>query len=149
MTNSSSKPEPQREPFWVRCGDSTPRDRRNSVRILWAVGAWGACFVGANQLLKKELVPAGIVSWLLAALPVITGIIVIFAYARYLRGADALQRMIHMRAIAAAFAMSWLAITCYPVFERIGAPTADTSTFSALMAVTYSLGVLIGARRFW
>ena len=34
--------EDDRQPFWVRCGDTTPRDRRNLMRVVWTLAAWAA-----------------------------------------------------------------------------------------------------------
>ncbi len=119
------------------------------MRILWAAAAWAICLLSASQLIKHELVTNAVISWLIASLPVVTGTIIIFTYRRYIHQADELQRMIHLRALAMGFAAGWLAISCYPLFERIGAPEIEPSTFGAAMAVTYALGVLLGGRRFW
>ena len=137
-----------REPFWMRCGDTTPNDRRNLKRLMWTLGAWAVCFVGGSQLIKRELVPAGSISWLIATLPIVAGLFVLVAYGRFLREADELQRVIQLQALALGFGGGWLAITGYRMFERLGAPAADIGDVMIVMALFYALGSLLGRRRY-
>lgn len=143
MTHDEAKPT-----FWDRCGGATPRDRRNTMRMLAALAVWAVVFVAATWAIRDELLPAGPVSWLVAALPSVLMAVAFLAYTDYLRKADELQRAIQLRALALGFGAGWLALCGYPLFERLGAPAIDTGEYLLLMAVCYSLGVVFGQRRY-
>lgn len=134
--------------FWARCGDTTPRDRRNQTRMLVTLAVWAVCFVGASYSIKHELLTDGILAWLVAAAPTVVGLFVLLAYARFLREADELQRLIQLQALALGFGAGWLAISGYPIFERLGAPAADPGDFIFVMAIFYSLGSVAGVWRY-
>ena len=140
--------ETTREPFWVRCGDTTPRDRRNLMRVMWTLGAWAVCFAGGSQLIAKDLLPAGPLPWVVAALPSVLGVFVLVAYGRFLREADELHRTIQLQALALGFGAGWFAFTGYRIFERLGAPAADIADFTMVMALFYAIGAFLGWRRY-
>jgi hypothetical protein len=130
------------------CGDSTPRDHHNQMRILRYMATWAVLFVGATFVVKRGLLPAGPLPWILAALPVALGVFVILAYSRYLREADELNRVIQLNALAVGFGGTWLAVTGYQVFQQLGAPEVGASHFVLVMAVLYTIGVLAGRRQY-
>ena len=140
--------ETSQTPFWARCGDTTARDRRNLKRAMWILAAWAVLFAGGSQLIKRDLLPAGPIPWVVAALPTIAGVFVLLAYGRFLREADELQRTVQLQALALAFGGSWFAISGYRVFERLGAPHADGMDFTLVMALFYAVGILLGWRRY-
>ena len=143
MTNDETKRR-----FWVRCADTTPRDRRNSLRVLAALVVWGVVFVAVTWAIRKELLPAGPVSWIVAALPSVLLLVAFLAYADYLRKADELQRTIQLHALALGLGAGWLALCGYPLFERLGAPAIDAGDYIVVMSVFFSLGVLLGQWRY-
>lgn len=130
------------------CGNTMKRDTRNSLHAAGAALAWAACFAGSSQVLKRELVPDGPMLWLVAALPVVSGIWVLVAYGRFIREADELQRMIRLKALALGFGGTFLAISTYAICERLGAPRADLADAITVMAVLCSLGIVLGGRRY-
>jgi predicted MFS family arabinose efflux permease len=134
--------------LWDRCGDTTPRDRRNTVRMLVALAVWAVVFVAATWAIRKELLPTGPISWIVAALPSALMVVALLAYADYLRKADELQRGIQLQALALGFGAGWLALCGYPLFERLGAPAIDPGDYVIVMAVCFSLGVVLGQRRY-
>ena len=140
--------ETKLEPFWARCGDTTPRDRRNMMRLVWTLGAWAVCFVGVSQLIKRDLLPAGPIPWALAMLPSVVGVLVLVAYARFLREADELLRIIQLQSLALGFGGSFFALSGYRIFERLGAPAADIGDFGLVMAIFFTIGTLLGLRRY-
>jgi hypothetical protein len=131
---------------WASCGESTPRDQRNSPRILGASLAWAGSLIGTALLLTLEL--PGPIAWLVAPIPTVAGIWAFFVYRRFLREADELQRMIQLHALALGFASGWIAICGYPMFERVGAPPAEANAYVVVMAVFYIIGVLVGRRHY-
>jgi hypothetical protein len=135
-------------PFWTRCGDTTPQDRRNWKRVIVALVTWAVAFLGVTYAVKRELLPAGPILWLVAALPSGLMLVVLFAYGRYLREADELQRTVQLQALALGFGATWLALCGYPLFERLGAPAVDAGDYVIVMSVFYALGHLLGWRRY-
>ncbi len=136
------------EPFWARCGDTTARDWRNLRRVLWTLAVWAVFFAGGSQLIKRDLLPAGPILWVVAALPTVVGVFVLVAFGRYLREADELQRTIQLQALALGFGAGFFALAGYRIFERLGAPAADIADFTMVMALFYVIGAFLGWRRY-
>ena len=132
----------------IFCTDTTPRDRRNRLRIVWMSLAWAACLVGASLLIKRDLLPAGPTPWLVAALPSVAGIFVLIAYGRFLREADELQRIVQLQALAVGFGGTFFALVGYMLLERLGAPAAELEHVALVMTLLYSVAVLLGWRRY-
>ncbi|MCZ6726579.1 MAG: hypothetical protein O7A98_04405, partial [Acidobacteria bacterium] len=125
-----------------------PRDRRNQSRMMWVLFAWAVCFAGVSQLIKRDLLSAGPLLWLLAALPSVAGVFALIAYGRFLREADELQRIIQLRALALGFGGTLFALAGYRVFERLGAPAAELTDVMLVMMLLYSVASLLGWRRY-
>ena len=136
------------ESWLARCTGTTPRDRRNQLRFVWAILAWAICFTGASQLIKRGVVTEGPVAWLLAALPVIASVVVLVVYSRFLSEADELQRMIQLQGLAVGFGGTYFALTGYRVLERLGAPRIDLDDVSMVMIFFYVLATFVGAWRY-
>lgn len=134
--------------FWMRCTGGTSRDRRNLTRMMWIYAAWALAFAGGSQLIKRDLLPAGPLPWIVAALPTALGVFAVLAYGRFLREADELQRAIHLEALALGFAGTWIGVCGYRMFERLGAPAADIADAALFLAVFYALGMVRGAWRY-
>lgn len=133
---------------WTRCGGTTPRDRRNQLRVLWTMAVWAVCFVAGSLLIEREVLPVGAGRWTVAALPCLAAVLVLVAYPRFLREADELQRLVQLEALALGFGGAFFAFMGYPLFERLGAPTLDVGDLGVVMAILYSLGGLLGWRRY-
>ncbi len=133
-----------------RCGpsDTTPRDRRNLRRLLGLLAGWAVAFVGGAALLEAGRVSAGALAWGVAALPGALTVVVLIAWARYLREADELQRLIQLEALALGFGGGWFTIAGYRLFELLGAPRVDRGDVILLMVGFYTVGVLLGQRRY-
>lgn len=132
---------------WL-CGDTTARDRRNLARLMWLLAAWAVVFVGGSMLLRRDIVPAGPLSWGLAAVTLGLALSAVLAYGRFLRDADGLQRRIHLEALALGFGGGWIAVAGYRLFELLGAPPADRGTVILVMAVLYAVGLARGRWRY-
>ena len=140
--------EASRGALWTRCIGSTPRDRRNMSRMMGLFLVWTASFVAGTQLIKRDLLPAGPIPWVVAALPTVVGIFVVVAYSRFLREADELQRLIHLEALALGFGGGWVAVCGYRILERAGAPAVDIGDAVLALAIFYSIGIVRGAWRY-
>lgn len=131
------------------CGDDmTPRDRRNMLRYVALMAAWAAAFLGGMALIERDVVAGGPIGWGLAALNLALAAAVLFAYVRYLREADELQRRIHIEALALGIGGGWLAFAGYRLFELLGAPFADRGSVVVVMAIFYMVGFVLGQRRY-
>ncbi|REJ81096.1 MAG: hypothetical protein DWQ36_07555 [Acidobacteria bacterium] len=125
--------------FWAACAGPNARDRRNLAGFLVAMFAWAVCFVAASQLLEREMVEAGgVVAFSLVALPAVAGLAVIAVYARFLDQGDELQRLIHYRALALAFGVSFFATGILRLLERAEGPVLDLADLALVMAVVYT-----------
>ena len=61
------------------------RPWRNLRRVLGTLAVWAVFFTGGSRLIKRDLLPAGPILWVVAALPTVVGVFVLVAFGRYLR----------------------------------------------------------------
>lgn len=149
MKGTLDMTENSKESMLTRCADTTSRDARNLKRMLWILMAWAVAFLAVTQGLKRGvLATEGPMLWLAAAVPTAAGIWVISAYARYLRHADELQRVIHYQALALGFGAGWLAVSASAIFERSGAPLVGAEMITLAMVGVYSIWIVFGQLRY-
>ena len=134
--------------FLTRCAGATPQERRHLWFAIGVLLIWAICLTAANQLIKRELVPEGPISWILAAVPQIVAIFALLVYARYLRSCDELQRLVQLEALALSCGVTVFGLAGYPLFVRLGAPPASLNDFTLVMAVAYALGIVLGWARY-
>jgi drug/metabolite transporter (DMT)-like permease len=134
-------------PSLIPCGLATPRDRRNQMRIAGACLAWAVLYTGGALLIRKGLLPAGPLPWVVAALPTVAALFLLAAYARFLREADELQRLIQLNALALGFGGGYFAIIGYNLFERLGAPPLQ-GDLAVVMPFLYVIGMVVGWKRY-
>jgi len=141
--------EQEKRPLLARlCGDMTASDRRNLNRANVWLAFWLVSFAASTFIIKSEVTSTGIVGWIVAAIPTVVGLGAMLAYGRYLRQADELQRRIQLQALAVGFGVAFFFGFGYPLLEKVGAPTADISDVSVLMAFFYFVGLWLGRRRY-
>ena len=126
--------------------ETTPRDHHNSRT--WGIwqGLWFFSLIGTQSLFRfrRELVPAGVLHWLVAALPLLIGAGALWFWLRYLREADELQRRIQLNAVAFGFGVTFFWITSYSALIAAGAPTLEQNLHMIPGLLAYSLAVLYG-----
>lgn len=142
MTNDDGDPS-----GLLECGGTTPRQRRNTALLLGAFLLWAIGFLGATWAITEGTV-SGVPSLAVAAVPVILGVLVLFGYRRFLRESDELQRQIQLEALALGLGVGWVAISSYPLFERLGAPVIESGDYVLIIAVAYSFGSVLGWRKY-
>lgn len=130
------------------CGDMTESDRRNLNRANLWLALWLVSFAAATFMIKGEVISTGITSWIVAAVPLVVGLGAMLAYGRYIRQADELQRRIQVQALALGFGVAFFFGFGYRLLEKVGAPAADISDVSIVMAFFYFVGLWIGRRRY-
>jgi hypothetical protein len=126
--------------------ETTPRDHHNSHT--WAIwqGLWLFSLIGTQSLFRfrRELVPAGVLHWLMAALPLLIGAVALWFWLRYLREADELQRRIQLNAVAFGFGVTFFWITSYSALIAAGAPTLEQNLHMAPGVGAFMLALLYG-----
>ena len=133
--------------IWKAC-DMTERDRRNQWMVVgWSL-AWSIAWVVASSAITHDWIGKGTAQLVIALLPTVLGVGMLLAFAKFLREADELQRKIQLDALALGFGSGLVGSVLYRLLERTGFVEADVSNVILLMIVVYTLGVLIGRRRY-
>jgi apolipoprotein N-acyltransferase len=128
---------------------STPRrDRPNQWRVtLWSL-IWAISFIAVTLAIEMKWLPFGM---LLAGVTAnaILGIANVLAYRRLLDEADELRRKIEMEALAFAFGAGVVGGMIYWLLVVMGAvPGTGFIYIFAAMMITYSVGVVMGHRKY-
>ena len=138
--------------------EMTPRDHRNTIIFAIWQGLWFVSLIGTQSLFnvhllgdvavvrhfRRELVPAGVLHWLVAALPLLIGAGALWFWLRYLREADELQRRIQLNAVAFGFGVTFVWITSYAALIAAGAPTLEQNLHMAPGLGAFMLALLYG-----
>lgn len=140
--------DPPRLAWWRCAGQMTPTDRRNSRRFnAWAL-AWMTTFVLASLALSRQLVPAGPLRLAAALVPTALGLVVVWAYLRFLREADELVRKVQLEGAALGFGVGVVFMIGYRLLERVGAPHLDVSDPIMPMVFAWALGQAVAWKRY-
>jgi len=129
---------------------TTPKDFRNSVALGWTLIAWALASAGSLTLLNRfeSLIPDGPISWAVAALPAVLGIVLLFVFTRYLRETDELQRTLQLQAVSIAFGGTYFGFAAYGSFEPLGAPPATFDQYFVVVCGVYTLVSFLNWRRY-
>jgi amino acid transporter len=133
----------------LACKGLPARDIRNANFVnLWAL-AWAVTLGLASYLSDYP--------WYASTIPTMVGFVVhtsigigmIFAYRRFLRELDELERKIQLDALAGAVGVTIVGFSAYSILEKAGyVPELGPSNLIILIAVTYMVGVIIGRVRY-
>lgn len=142
----------RRATWWetLTCGGQglTARDKRNQwIAVAW-IFVWSLSCVLASAVLVRDLVPAGVMSWVVALLPTLLGIGTVLAFRRFLVEADELQRKIQLDGLAVGFGLGVIGSFGLRLVERAGGPAFDVDDAIVLMMVGYAVAVVVGSRRY-
>lgn len=126
------------------------RDRRNELRVLAWMAPWAVAFLTLEFAISEEWLPAGWPVVLAILVVAALGLGVLLAYRRFLRQADELRRKIELEGLALAFAVAILGGLMAGQLISAGLLSGDgvLQSMVSLMLVAYSLGVLLGYRRY-
>jgi ABC-type spermidine/putrescine transport system permease subunit II len=127
--------------------DPVPGAKRRELQVAGYSLLWAIVFVGAARLLDSPNLSRP-VAVIIALIPTVLGAVLLFGYTRYLRSTDELQRLIQLQAMGWAFGGGILAASGYSLFMQLGAPRLDATTFAALMAIFFAIGLVIGRWRY-
>ena len=128
---------------------STPqRQRRNQWQVtLWSL-IWAISFMAVTLVIEMKWLPFGM---LLAGVTgnAIIGIATVLAYRRFLAEADELRRKIEVESLAFAFGAGVAGGMTYWLLVVMGAaPGTGFIYILAAMMITYSVGVVMGHRKY-
>jgi hypothetical protein len=126
----------------------TPADYRNLGRFNLLVIGWSLVFGVATVVLRNRAFDAVAVGVALVALHAALGIATLFAYLRFLRDTDELQRRIHLEGIGLGFGAGVVFSLSYRLAERIGAPELDTTDPLLVFVLFWALGQWLAVRRY-
>ena len=134
--------------FWKMCA-LTERDRRNQWRFVgWSL-IWTFAWTVASIAINHDWLGKGLPQLVIALVPTILGVGMLLAYSKFLREADELQRKIQLDALALGFGSGLVGAVLYRLLERTGfIGEADVLNVMLLMVVVYTVGVLVGQKRY-
>jgi hypothetical protein len=129
MTEQDTAPQ---KSLWASlqaaCG--TPKDRVNNRNFLiWSL-VWAVGLTVSSQTLKGRIFDVPADSgwlWIPAIVPVLLFLGLMRAFLGVVRGADELQRLIQLQALAVGFGAGILLLMHWELFEFVGAPAIDPS----------------------
>lgn len=88
------------------------------------------------------------VGYALAFLPIIPSALAMWAFMRYFRGLDELQRRIQLEAVAFSFLGTCLITLTWAFQQNAGLPRFDVSWVAPLLMFLWGIGVGIAKRRY-
>jgi hypothetical protein len=141
---------PASTPWWAwGCsGELSRANIANARRYLILSAVWAVSLVLTLLALKAWGEALGPAAYVLALVPAAAFLGVIWAYIRFLRGADELTRKIHFEGMAVGFAAGLAWILCYPVLEAAGAPALELIDATYPMVFGYTVAVALAQRRY-
>lgn len=114
----------------------TPRDRRNLRWIAITQILWVACLLANGTTFTRQY-PAGVAA-LVSLLPMLVGALVIWAYVRYVRQTDDLQKLIQLGGLAFGFGVMVVFTNAYEALERQGLPQLEPRHYAGIGVLAYA-----------
>jgi len=121
---------------------SPRRRRRNTLRAFYVFVLVAIVFfsvaVRPNQSGQREL----------AALGIVTSVAAIWSFIRFLRAADAHQKLINHQATSFAFVASLLFALIFGLLQRFGIFSGASLLIPAVMVAFWSIGLILSSWRY-
>ena len=130
----------------VDYGIGSESDRRNQRWFVALLVAWALSFRGATWALRPGTLQSP-TSWLVAAAPVVLGLVAVFLYMRMLRGMDELMRRVQLEGSALGFGVGVVFVAGYGLLELAGAPGWGNQPL-AVMLFAWTAGQMLAIRRY-
>jgi hypothetical protein len=116
--------------------------------VIWLF-IWMLSWVGANIAIKEGWATSSFLAALLALVPTVLGIVMMFAFWKFVREADELQRKIQLEALAIGFGAGLVGGYTAHLLSRGGILTSlELSEVAAFMMIVYAIATVVGARRY-
>lgn len=133
----------------IACKNLPARDIRNSNIVnLWAL-AWVATLALAAFLSGYSWYSSAIATMIGFVVHTGTGVGMLFAYKRFLKELDEMERKIQLDALASSVGMAVIGFSGYSLLEKAAyVPELEPSYLIMLIALTYIAGIIIGRIRY-
>ena len=120
--------------------------KRYLKEFLTAMAAYSVVVpISAWMLGGHEHTPLG---YCIAFLPIIPSAFALWAFLRFFRGLDELQRRIQLEAVAFSFLATCLITLTWAFQQNAGLPRFDVSWVAPLLIMLWSLSLAIAKRRY-
>ena len=118
-----------------------PRDRRNSLLILFWSAIWAVTITSTERAIMTGQAE-GELAWGLVALTAVITVVALAAYVRFIREADEMIRRAHVNALAFGFAAGVVFSAANGIGFSMGRPAYGTNDMLAVMCFAYAGKVL-------
>jgi hypothetical protein len=133
----------------IACKGLPARDLRNANIVnMWAL-AWAASLLLISFLSGYD--------WYSSTIPTMIGLVIhagiglamFFAYKRFLKELDEMERKIQLDALASSVGVTVIGFSTYSILEKAGnMPVLEPHHLIVLIALTYMAGIIIGRIRY-
>jgi hypothetical protein len=120
--------------------------KRYGIELIGALLAYVVLLISAVLILEAE--PPLVLRYLVALLPVLPIAYGMWAYRRFLRGIDELQRRIQLDGLAFAVGGTGLLTVAWGFLELAGLPRLSTLWVFPILVWLWGLGSALAARRY-
>jgi peptidoglycan/LPS O-acetylase OafA/YrhL len=120
--------------------------KRYRKEFLTAMAAYSAMVPISMWLLRGHEHTA--IGYAIAFLPIIPSAFAMWAFVRFFRGLDELQRRIQFEAVAFSFLATCLITLTWAFQQNAGLPRFDVSFVAPLLILLWSVGLAIAKRRY-
>ena len=120
--------------------------KRYIVRFGIAMVTYGIAIIVVFTIINRY--PAAPWRFVLVLAPIIPGGFGLWAYVRFLRDVDELQRRIHQEAIVWGFGGTLLLTFAYGLLQVVGLPTLNWMYVLSLMTTLWGIGLSVATRRY-
>jgi hypothetical protein len=123
------------------------RDRRNSLAVLIWTLVWGATYTATLQAVKAGLVH-GLLTWAMVAVSLITGVMALRAFVRFVRKADEMIHRLYVDALAFGFAAGAVFFPGSEILAALGGPVYGSNELFAAMCLAFAGKLFWTVRRY-
>jgi hypothetical protein len=124
--------------------------KKTSKRTIVTAAIWGASYLPIMYLIKHEYF-SKTVSVMLSVIPIITFIIYIYSYIKYVGALDEVKQRIQFEAVVMGFALSLLLMLVLCLLDVAGVLSYDYVGFAFLeiyLMAFYFIGLFIAKRKY-
>ncbi|MBT8143399.1 MAG: hypothetical protein KJO55_01790 [Gammaproteobacteria bacterium] len=138
-----------RDSFWKTLSRScgTGRDRRNQLIFTGWMFAWGISWIAAQRWLQSGK-PDGAVAWLITVSPLIFAALALYYYLRFLRQTDEMVRRIQVEGLAFGFGIGVFYMLAIQIFQAAEILHGDIADATAVMFISWAVGIVLGTWRY-
>ena len=133
----------------TRRGNALPITNKLVIPYLIWTFVWIASLVLVDKNILYQFYPSEILTIIGIGINVVLGVVMIFAFIRYLKAMDELQQKIQLDALAFALGLSLVGTVCYSLLVTAGYVTDEEVTdIIMIMVFSHMLGLLLGNLRY-